>query len=50
MALFQFLETALLVQFKITTERVFRNSYDFCNSLVQHPVRFETDSVHTSLN
>ena len=30
-------------------ERVFGNSYDFRNFLVQHSVRFESDCIHPSL-
>ncbi len=48
--LFQFLNTALLVQFKIITQCVFGNSDDFRNFLVQHSVRFETDGVHPPLD
>jgi hypothetical protein len=48
--LIQFLDTDLLVQFKIITESVFGNSYYFRNILVQHSERFETDRIHAPLD
>jgi hypothetical protein len=48
--LFQFLETPLLLQFKIITQCVFANADDLRNLLVQHSVRFETDGIHPPLD
>jgi hypothetical protein len=48
--LFQFLEAALLVQFKIIPQCVFASADDFRNLLMQQSVRFQTDGVHSPLD
>jgi len=50
MDLLQFLDTALLIQFKIIAQCVFANSYDLCNLLVHQPVGFHPNGIHPPLH